>query len=109
MDMKLDITWVVGVVHFLGDIPSHEFKITVYTSIEEVRETLQELVPYGDGRKVEKIEYCSPSIDNEGNRHFMSRELKNGNDLRAMWSTYQSFQEKVSIELEATLPRTVDD
>ena len=84
MDMKLDITWVVGVVHFPGAIPSREFKITVYTPIEEVRETLQELVPYSDGRKVEKIEYHSPSIDKEGNLHFMNCELNNGDNLRAM-------------------------
>ena len=108
-DMKLNIIWIVGVVHFPGDIPSREFKITVYTPIEEVRETLQKLVPYDEGRKVEKIEYRSPSIDNEGNLQFMNRELKNGDDLRAMWSAYRSFQEKVSIELDATLSRTVDD
>ena len=64
---------------------------------------------YGDGRKVDKIEYRSPSVDNEGNLQFMNRELKNDDDLRAMWSTYRSFQEKVSIELDATLSRTVDD
>ena len=40
MDMKLNIEWVVGIVHFPGDVSSHEFKITVYTPIEEVRETL---------------------------------------------------------------------
>ena len=107
--MKLNIEWVAGVVHFPGDEPSCEFKITMYTPISEVRETLQELVPYGNSRKVEKIEYRSPSIDNEGNLQLMHRELKNRNNLRAMWSTYRSFQEKVSIELDATLSRIVDD
>ena len=91
MDIKLNIKWVVEVLHFSDATPSRKFKITVYTPIEDVHETLQELVLYGDDQKVEKIEYRSPSIDNEGNLQFMNRELKNDTDLRTMWSTYRSF------------------
>ena len=107
--MKLNIKWHVGVVHFTGATRSREFKFTVYTPIEDVREILQELVPYGDNRKVVKIEYRSPSIDKDGKLVFINRELKNGADLRAMWNTFDSFEEKVPIELDATLRRSVDD
>ena len=41
MDMKLNIKWVVGVVHFPCAIPSREFKIIVYTPIEDVRKPFQ--------------------------------------------------------------------
>ncbi|XP_058776680.1 uncharacterized protein LOC131651008 [Vicia villosa] len=105
----MNIKWYVGVVHFISVTPSREFKFAKYTPIEDVCEILQKLVPYDDNRKVVKIEYRSPSVDKYGKLVFINRELKNDADIQAMWNTFTSFEEKVSIELDVTISRSVDD
>ncbi|XP_058726295.1 uncharacterized protein LOC131597625 [Vicia villosa] len=105
----MNIKWHVGVVHFIGNTPSRKLKFTKYTPIEDVLEILQKRVPYGDNRKVVKIEYRSPSVDKDGKLVFINCELKNDSDIWALWNTFTSFEEKVSIELDATISRSVDD
>ncbi|XP_058777018.1 uncharacterized protein LOC131651371 [Vicia villosa] len=105
----MNIEWYVGVVHFTGATPSREFKFTTLTPIEDVREILQELLPYNDNRKVVKIEYRSPSVDKDGKLVFINYELKNDVDMQAMWNTFTNFEEKVLIEVNATISRSTDD
>ena len=56
-----------------------------------------------------KIEYRSPSVDKDEKFEFINRELKNDADLQAMWNTFDSFEEKVLIDLDVTLRRSIDD
>ncbi|XP_058776951.1 uncharacterized protein LOC131651300 [Vicia villosa] len=109
MNMKMNIEWHVGVVHFIGATPSRKFKLTTYTPIEEVCVILHEFVPYSDNLKIVKIEYRMPSVDKDGKLVLINHELKNDADMRGMWNTYTSFEEKVLIELDATISRSVDD
>ncbi|CAI8588830.1 unnamed protein product [Vicia faba] len=105
--MKLNIKWHVGV----DTLPAlhHLAKFTVYTPIEDVCEILQELIPYSENRKVVKIEYRSPSVDKYEKLVFINRKLKNEDDLQVMWNTFTSFEEKVLIELDTTITRSVND
>lgn len=54
-----------------------------------------------------KLTYCSPSINNEDKIKFNNYELKTDANGRAMWNTTFHFETKVSIEVEATISRSI--
>lgn len=56
-----------------------------------------------------KLEYGSPSIDNEGKIHLTKFELKTGEYLRVMWSIFHYYETKGSIELDSKIVRSTKD
>ncbi|KAI5409230.1 hypothetical protein KIW84_054869 [Lathyrus oleraceus] len=85
------------------------FKLTDFTFLEDIKEEIHYLLPYGDNRKIVKLENHSPSIDNIGNIEFNKFELKTQSDVRTMWNTYFRFETKVLLELETTISRSIKD
>lgn len=62
-----------------------------------------------DTINVVKIDYSSPSIDNEGKSRFIKFELKKDEDLKTMWSTYHRYETKGLVEMYAIIARFIDD
>lgn len=62
-----------------------------------------------DNRRVIKIKYHLPSIDNEGKIRFGKFEMKSDENLKVMWSTNHRYEIKDLIEMDATIVRSVDD
>lgn len=58
---------------------------------------------------VVKLEFRSPSIDNEGKIQFTMLKLKTNGDLKVMWSTFYRYSIKGSIEMDATIQRSDKD
>lgn len=56
-----------------------------------------------------KIEYRSPSIDNERKMGFNKFELKTDEYLKVMWSTFCRYKIKGPLEVDATVGRSIDD
>ena len=86
-----------------------KFKLNEYTSLADIKYKIHRLLPYGDNRRIVKLDHRSLSIDNRWKIEFNNFELKTDADIRAMWNTYFRFETKVPLELEATLQRSVED
>lgn len=56
-----------------------------------------------------KIEYRSPSIDNQGKLKFNNFELKIDEDLKIMLNTYHRYETKCQIEVDAIVAIFFDD
>lgn len=106
---QIKINWHVANVSFFNATPGWNFKLTEYTSLEVIKYEIHHLVPYGDNRRIVKLENRSPSINNREKIKFINFELKTVADLRAMWNTFFCFEIKVSLELKAKIPRSVED
>ena len=107
---EIKIRWYVASVSFSdGKTPRRTFKLNDLTLLDDIKDEIHYLLPYGDKRKVVKLEYRSPSVDNEGNVVFNKVELKNQDDVMAMWRTFFGFEEKYPLGFEATVRRTVDE
>lgn len=80
------INWHVPYVYF--NIAKHtiEFKFNEYTTIVDLNFILENLLPYFDNQKIVKLEYRSPSINNEGKIVFSNFEPKAGANVRVMWN-----------------------
>lgn len=57
----------------------HKYKLLYHTEIH--------IAPYGHNRKIVKLEYRSPSIENEEKTEFNNFELKTGAGVSAIWNT----------------------
>lgn len=106
---QINIYWHVANVSFSDSTPGRTFKLTDFTSLKDIKEEIHHLLPYRDNQNIVKFNYCSPLIDNEGNIEFSKFKLKTQADVRAMWDTFFGFEEKVLLELEVTLQRSVED
>src|SRR4051812_45583022 len=95
-------------IYRYGKILGRTFKLTDYISLDDIIDEIHYRLPYGDKRKVVKLEYRSPSIDNEGNIIYNNFELKNREDVLAMWRTNFDSEENIPLELEATVRRTIE-
>lgn len=84
-------------------------KLTEFTSLEDIKYEIHQLLPYGDNRRILKLEYRSSSIDNERKIEFNKFEFKTQTDVRAMWNTYFCFKTKVLLELEATISKSAEN
>ena len=58
--------------------------------------------------RVIKLEYQSPSFDNDENVHFTNLELKTDEDLKVTWSIFLCLS-KDPIEMNAKIQRSVED
>ncbi|CAL5191721.1 unnamed protein product [Lathyrus oleraceus] len=106
---SLNINWYVANVSFYNGAPRRTFKLNEFTSLDDIKDEIHYLLPYGDNRKIVKLEYLSLSIDNRGKIEFRKFELKTQADVRAMWNTFFYFKIKVLLELEAMILRSVED
>lgn len=59
--------------------------------------------------KIVKLEYQSPSIENDENIEFNNFELKTGAYIRVIWNIFFSYETKRLIKMNVTIVRSVDD
>src|SRR3954469_18898947 len=94
-------------VYFTTSYPmSFQFRFSCDTSFAELITSLNTLLQYLENRKVVKLEYRSPSLNDEGDVDFTPFEVKNNEDLAVLWSTFDRFSSKDPIELDAKLQRS---
>ncbi|XP_058761212.1 uncharacterized protein LOC131634558 [Vicia villosa] len=86
-----------------------QFRFLRDTPFAELIPTLNSLLQYLENQKVVKLEYRSPSFDDEGNVKFTPFEIKNDDDLKIMWTTFQRYSSKGPIELDAKLQKSGED
>lgn len=106
---QINIHWYVANVSFSDSTLGWAFKLTDFTSLEDIKYEIHYLLPYGDKWRIVKLEYHSPLMVNEGKIEFNKFELKTQAGARVVWNTYFRYETKVSLELEATLQRSVED
>ncbi|XP_058766241.1 uncharacterized protein LOC131639802 [Vicia villosa] len=100
--------WYVASVSYSDDkTPGRTFKLNDYTLLDDIIDEIHYRLPYRDKRKVVKLEYRSPSVDNKGDIVYNNFELKNRENVSSMCRTYLEFEEEISLELVATVQRTV--
>ena len=86
-----------------------QFRFSRDTPFAELIPSLNTLLHYPENRKVVKLEYRSPSLNDEGGIKFTPFEIKNDEDLAVLWTTFDRFSSKGPIELDAKLQRSADD
>src|SRR4051812_48066878 len=97
-------------VYFNGCNPVVQTKIPNDTeSFATLKETLKNLLPDSDNRRVTKIEFQVDWIDTNGKVKYNLIELKNDKDVKAMWKSFRRRITKGPIELDAQFRRSVDD
>ncbi|XP_058726385.1 uncharacterized protein LOC131597728 [Vicia villosa] len=97
-------------VYFRSGYPiSFQFRFSRDTPFAELIPTLNSLLQYPENRKVVKLEYRSPSLDDEGDVQLTPLEVKNDEDLAVLWSTFVRYYSKGLIELNAKLQRSGAD
>lgn len=95
---------------YINSVKPHvDLTITKDTHIVVLKFKLDNILYHIDNKKVVKIEYHSPSIDNEGKIWFSKFELKMDGDLKLMWSTYHRYETNGLIKVDATITRSVND
>ena len=107
----MSIYWDVRFVYFNGVKVSLEFKVTEHTSLVDLKYILENLFEYSNNRKVVKLKYSSPSIDNDRKIQRNSLKLKTNEDLRVMWSIFHCFETKgmIPIEVDMKIVRSTID
>lgn len=64
---------------------------------------------YPDNLRVVKLYFRSPSIDNDEKISFNNFELKMDEDLTFMWNTFQYYETKCLVELDAKIAISIED
>lgn len=105
----MNINLNTGYIYFNADEPSIAFKFTMYTPFDDLKFILEELLSYDDNQKIVKLEYRSPSADNEGNIEFNNFEFKTTKDVRALRNIFFHYENNFLIELDAKIERFVED
>ncbi|XP_058772343.1 uncharacterized protein LOC131646265 [Vicia villosa] len=97
-------------VYFNGCNPAVQTKIPDDTeSFATLNETLNNFLSESDNRRVTKIEFREDWIDTHGRMKYNLIELKNDEDVKAMWKSFRCRIIKGLIELDAQIRRSVDD
>ncbi|XP_058774717.1 uncharacterized protein LOC131648989 [Vicia villosa] len=97
-------------VYFNSGYPmSFQFRFSHDTLFAKLISSLNSLLQYPENRKVVKLEYRSPSLDDEGDVQFTPFDVKNDEDLAVIWITFDRFSSKGPIELDAKLQRSGAD
>ena len=78
-------------------------------SFANLKETLNDLLPDSDNRRVTKVEFREDWIDTNGWVKYNLIELKKDEYLKAMWKSFHRRETKGPIELDAEIWRSVDD
>lgn len=104
---QIKISWYVTDIFFYNATPGRNFKLTEYTSLADIKDEIHYFLSYGDNRRIVKLEYRSPSINNEEKIEFNNFEPKI--NVRAMWNIFFYFEIKIPLKLKAKIPRLVKD
>lgn len=92
---------------YFNDVKSFvDFRFIEDTTLDVLKIKLDNLLYHTDKRKVVKIEYNFPSIDNEEKIWFSKVKLKTNED---MWTTYHRYETKGSIEMDVTIVSSIDN
>lgn len=83
--------WYLTFVYFIDMKAPVDFRMAKDTSLAVLKYKLDNLLHHANIRKVGKIKYHSPSIDNEGIIRLSKFKLKKNKDLKVIWSTYHSY------------------
>ena len=81
---QINIIWYVANVSFFSTTPARKFNLNKYTALAYLKYKLRNLLPHEDNRKIVKLNYYSPLIDNEWNIEFIKFEHKTDADVRTM-------------------------
>lgn len=92
---RMNINWHITYVYFNDANPSIEFKFNEYTPLVDLKYILHNLLSYRDNRKIMKVEYRSPSINNEWNIKFINFELKTNADARLCGILFSVYKQKL--------------
>src|SRR3954464_1203612 len=86
-----------------------QIRFSCDTPFAELITSLNTLLQYPENQKVVKLEYRSPSLNDEGDIEFTPFKIKNDEDLAVLWTTFDRFSSKGPIELDAKLQRSGAD
>src|SRR4051812_46835972 len=97
-------------VYFTSGYPMpFQFRFSRDTPFADLITSLNTLLQYPENLKVVKFEYRSPSLNDDEDVEFTPFEIKNDEDLAVLWTTFDRFSSKGSIELDAKLQRSGAD
>ena len=108
--MPLSQYLIKAEVYYNGRKPVVEFKLPDGSeSFATLKETLKGLLPNSENKRVTKIEFREDCIGTDGWMKYNLIELKNDEDVKAMWKSFLRRITKGLIELDAEIRRSVDD
>src|SRR4051812_49163743 len=97
-------------IYFTSGYPmSFQFRFSRDTPFADLITSLNTLLQYPENQKVVKLEYRSPSLNDDGDVEFTPFEVKNDEDLAVLWATFDRFSLKGPIESDAKLERSGAD
>ncbi|XP_058727019.1 uncharacterized protein LOC131598432 [Vicia villosa] len=97
-------------VYFNGCKLADETKIPYDPeSFAILKETLNNLLSDSDNKRVKKVEFWEDWIDTNERVKYNLIELKNDEDVKAMWKSFCRRITKGPIELDAEIRRSLDD
>src|ERR1051325_7141091 len=108
--MPLSQYLIKAEVYYNDRKPVVEFKLSDGSeSFAALKETLNGLLPDSENRRVTKIEFREDYIGIDGWMKYNLIELKNDEDVKAMWKLFHRRIIKSLIELDAEIRRSVYD
>ena len=97
-------------VYYNDNNPPVDFKLPDGSeSFATMKEMLNNLLQDFDNRRVTKVEFREDWIDTNGRVKYNLIELKNDEDVKAMWKSFRRRITKGPIELDAQIQRSIDD
>ena len=87
-------------------------RIRVDVTLSGLKDQLNQIncdLHYRDTRSVDSIEYRRPSTGSDGSIEYTQMKLKNDDDVRTMFSIFDQYNTKGTIELDALLIRSFED
>ena len=79
------------------------------TSLASLTSKLNELLPDTENKKVRKVEFHEDWIDTDGRVKYKLVKLKTDDDVKDVRRSFHRRITKGSIELDANIPRSVED
>lgn len=89
-------------VYFNGETTNLKFRFAKIIRLVDLKFTLDNLLWYPNYRRVVKLHYCLPSIDNEKDIYFNKFELKMDEDLTVIWNTFHRYKIKSPNKIDVT-------
>src|ERR1051325_6853597 len=108
--MPLSQYLIKAEVYYNDRKPVVEFKLSDGSeSFSALKETLNGLLPDSENRRETEIEFREDYIGTDGWVKYNLIELKNDEDVKAMWKSFRRRITKSLIELDAEIRRSVDN
>lgn len=93
-------------LYFNNMTPPFEFMEVQNTILVDMEYKLESLLNHNDNQRVIKIDYCSRMINVVKKIWFNKFELKAGEDVRTMWSTFHRCKNNRYINVDVILKRS---